>query len=169
MNPANQAGVRELARRKLARINRMLVAGSVALTAVFAEAAAQAFPGRTASTRATAKHGGAKVAKQQTTHTSTTASQLSPPASVPQAQAESSAAPSESSSSAESSRPSAPSEGSHSSEASSSPETKAAPETHPAPESSASSGSAPATESAPSVSEGEPSAATPEPVVSGGS
>lgn len=50
---------RDAALRKLARINRWMIAGSVALTGVLSEVAAQAFPGKAkaSSSSTAAKHG----------------------------------------------------------------------------------------------------------------
>jgi hypothetical protein len=72
---------RDAALRKLARINRWMIAGSVALTGVLSEVAAQAFPGKAkASTSSTAaKHGAARdghAAPQRPTP-------LAPPATAP--------------------------------------------------------------------------------------
>lgn len=75
---------RDAALRRLGRINRWLLAGSVALTGLFSEVAANAFPGRTAkSTKATGitgTHSSGTGAKTQTS----THKQLQPPVQAPQ-------------------------------------------------------------------------------------
>lgn len=76
---------RDAALYQLRRANRWLIAGSVLLTGVFAEAAASAFPGKT--TKAPAKHGGPASAPSRGSST-TTPKQLAPPAQTPQASSE---------------------------------------------------------------------------------
>jgi hypothetical protein len=79
---------RDAALRQLHRINRWLIAGSVVLTGVFAEAAAHAFPGRTtkAASLGKAKRSGARNRGASGT---STAKPLQPPAQAPQASGES--------------------------------------------------------------------------------
>ena len=85
--------VRESSLRKLTRINRWLVAASVALTGLFVEAAAHAFPGKSAArTAATAKHAHTLAHRRDRTgHSSTHTPSLNPPARPPQPTTESSA------------------------------------------------------------------------------
>ncbi len=87
------AYTRDAALRKLGRINRWLIAGSVILTGVFWEVAAQAFPGKSAAaTKAKAKaasahsHHHGNQASGQSTNTSSGA--LRPPPQAPQASTE---------------------------------------------------------------------------------
>ena len=54
-NPINTTHSRDAALRQLGRFNRGLIAGSIALTAVLTDVAANAFPGKTTSHRAAAK------------------------------------------------------------------------------------------------------------------
>jgi hypothetical protein len=131
---------RDAALRELGRLNRWLVAGSVTLTGLFAEAAASAFPGKTVKP-ATA-HMGKHAAKHTPTPATTSTQALQPPAEAPRAGAES-----------------------QSSAQAGAPAQESAPAQEPAPaqESAPSQESAPAQESAP-VQE-----SAPEPVVSGGS
>jgi hypothetical protein len=143
---------RESSLRKLTRINRWLIAGSVALTGLFVEAAAHAFPGKSsARTAAAAKHAHAHAHAHHhdhTSHSSTHTQALNPPAQSPQATTESSA-PAE---------PTAPQEPAPSEEAphEAAPAQESAP-VEPAPEPQATH------ESAPAPAEEAP------PVVSGGS
>jgi hypothetical protein len=159
---------RDAALRRLSSANRWLLAGSVALTGVFAELAAQAFPGKTV------KASSATRAPANTSHkasSTTTTKSLQPPAQAPQASTTPEptipheTAPQESAPSHESSR----SQESASSGDAAAPSQEAAParESAPAPESQ------PARESAP-VKEGAPARETAPaqesaPVVSGGS
>jgi hypothetical protein len=79
--PHRQTKTRDAALRRLSTANRCLVAGSVALTGVFAEVAAQAFPGNTvkaSSATRTPAHASHKSS-------STTVKSLQPPAQAPQA------------------------------------------------------------------------------------
>jgi hypothetical protein len=74
---------RDAALRRLSRANRWLIAGSVALTGVFAEVAAQAFPGKTrapasGSSGAAGRHASGAGA-------SSSGAGLSPPAHAPTA------------------------------------------------------------------------------------
>ena len=78
---------RDAALRELGRLNRWLIAGSVALTGLFAEAAASAFPGKTVKP-ATA-HGSKRAAKHTPAPASTSTQALQPPAEAPQATPES--------------------------------------------------------------------------------
>ena len=134
---------RDAALRKLARINRWMIAGSVALTGVLTEVAAQAFPGKakaiTSSTAA--KHGATHSPSRPVPKHPTP---LAPPATTPSTTAE--AAPEtaqEAPRSAESARESAPQEQSapaestHESTPAPAQESAPAPEPAPAQESSA--------------------------------
>jgi hypothetical protein len=85
--------VRDHALRKLTWINRWLIAASVALTGLFAEAAAHAFPGKSAAhTAAAANHANANAHhRHHVSHTSTRTQSLNAPQQPPQATSESSA------------------------------------------------------------------------------
>lgn len=91
--PHNNTHARESSLRKLTRINRWLIAGSVALTGLFVEAAAHAFPGKSAArTAAAAKHAHTHAHHHQhASHSSTQTHSLNAPAQPPQATTESSA------------------------------------------------------------------------------
>jgi outer membrane biosynthesis protein TonB len=113
--PHNNTHARESSLRKLTRINRWLVAASVALTGLFVEAAAHAFPGKSAArTAAAAKHAHTLAHRHDRTgHSSTHTHSLNPPAQPPQATTESSApaepaAPQESAPSEEAAHEAAP-------------------------------------------------------------
>jgi transcription termination factor Rho len=142
--PIHTTHTRDAALRELCRLNRWLVAGSVVLTGAFAEAAVNAFPGKTskppaargAKSSAVRVHAPAKAA----THP------LRPPAQAPQAVTEA-----QSSTQAAPARETAPAQETH----------ESAPESAPTQESHE---SAPAQEPAP-----EPEPAASAPVVSGGS
>jgi hypothetical protein len=84
--PIHTTNTRDAALRHLQRINRWLIAGSVVLTGAFVEAAAHAFPGRTAKTASAgkAKQTGARVSSPSRTTTHS----LQPPAHAPQATSE---------------------------------------------------------------------------------
>lgn len=74
---------------RLGRVNRWLIAGSVALTGVFTEAAASAFPGRSSSAK---QAQGNASAGATTTRTSTgSANPVQAPAKAPEAVSEPSA------------------------------------------------------------------------------
>jgi hypothetical protein len=142
---------RDAALHKLARINRWLIAGSVALTAVLSDVAAQAFPGKPKSAAATAATGSSAHSTHQPS--ASPGGSLKPPAQAPRTATEASpeSAPAQESAPAPESTP-AP---------------ESAPAQEPAPQESEPAAappqeSAPAPESAPVQ---EPSA----PVVSGGS
>jgi hypothetical protein len=77
---------RDAALRELRRLNRWLLAGSVALTGLFAEAAASAFPGKTA--KPATSHRGKRTAKPTPKPASTSTQALQPPAEAPRAGAE---------------------------------------------------------------------------------
>jgi hypothetical protein len=81
---------RDAALRQLHRINRWLIAVSVVLTGVFAEAAAQAFPGRTTKVASASRAKRSRAHTRGSSHAST-AGPLQPPARAPQATRESSA------------------------------------------------------------------------------
>ncbi len=138
---------RDAALRKLARINRWMIAGSVALTGALAEVAAETFPGKAkASTSRATKH---RTANPPSGSTPTPTTQLAPPVNAPSSTTE--AAPSrESDPAAEPNPQSAPTQESAPAEQSTPQESTH--ESTPAPAGE----TAPAQESAP-------------PVVSGGS
>ncbi|HWD11065.1 MAG TPA: hypothetical protein VG366_04420 [Solirubrobacteraceae bacterium] len=143
---------RDAALRQLNRINRWLIAGSVVLTAVLADVAANAFPGKTTKTRAAPK--AAKAHKKSSgSAAKTTTGVLRAPAQSPQA------------SEAQSSQPAAPSEPAQEA-------APAAPAQESAPAQEASSEPAPEREAAPAQEAAPTQEAAPEesaPVVSGGS
>jgi hypothetical protein len=91
--PHNNTHARESSLRKLTRINRWLVAASVALTGLFVETAAHAFPGKSATrTAAAAKHAHTLAHRHDRAgHSSTHTQSLNPPAQPPQATTESNA------------------------------------------------------------------------------
>lgn len=145
---------RDAALHRLSRVNRWLIAGSVALTGVFAEVAAHAFPGRTlASTAGGARKGSAKAG------TSTTP--VRPPSQAPSQ--ESTPTPQAPTPTPE---PSPSQEGAPSQESAPSQEAPPSQESAPTQESSPSQPSAPAQETAPTPAPTQESAP---PVVSGGS
>ena len=90
--PHNSTHARESSLRKLTRINRWLIAASIALTGLFVEAAAHAFPGKsTARAAAAARHAHAHADhRHHVRHSSTRTQSLNPPAQPPQATTESS-------------------------------------------------------------------------------
>ncbi len=80
-NPINTTHSRDAALRQLGRFNRWLLAGSVALTAVLTDVAANAFPGKKTTThRAGAKAG---AGAHTSTGESTATTPLAPPAQSP--------------------------------------------------------------------------------------
>jgi hypothetical protein len=90
--------IRDSSLRKLSRINRWLIAGSVALTAIFTEAAAHAFSGKSAvKTAAGASHKHARPhAKHRhdgNGHSATAPKSINPPSRAPQATSESAPTP----------------------------------------------------------------------------
>ncbi|MGH2831371.1 MAG: hypothetical protein ACRDK2_01230 [Solirubrobacteraceae bacterium] len=94
MNQRSSPQARDAAVRLVSRMNRWLLAGSVALTGMFWEVAAHAFPGKTANTTATRSGASSSRHHQSTT---TSASPLQPAAKPPQsAPAEETAPPQES-------------------------------------------------------------------------
>jgi hypothetical protein len=148
---------RDAALRKLTRINRWLIAGSVALTGALAEVAAQAFPGKTVKTAAGAS-GKAGAAKRHTGRASGSPAPQ-PPAQAPQSAPESSG----SARAAEST----PAQGTQSQETHSTQESTPRQESAPSQESNQQA--APAQE-APHAKESTPAPAeSSPPVVSGGS
>jgi hypothetical protein len=150
------AYTRDAALRKLARINRWLIAGSVALTGVFWEVAAQAFPGKSA----TAAKARAKAASAHSHHdgdhapgesAKTSSGALQPPSQPPRATTEGTPE----SESAQESAPVGESSQEAAAEPESAPAQQATPEeAAPAPESSPSQEAAPPQEPAPVVSGG---------------
>lgn len=156
MSPIH-SNARDTALRRLGRANRWMIAGSVALTAVFSEVAASAFPGRKTAGAGHARTGskssgsaGALKAPSEAPKSSTTP-EVSPSQEAPPAQ--------ESSAPKESSEPSPSQEAAPSREAA--PTQESAP---PAEETAPVKESAPTPEPAPApVQESAP------PVVSGGS
>jgi len=78
-----QAHIRDAALRRLRSANRWLIAGSVALTGVFAELAANAFPGHSQAKASTSARAGAAGRSTGTTTTSRS-TPLRPPTQAPQ-------------------------------------------------------------------------------------
>jgi hypothetical protein len=91
MRKDRPASARDAALLKLSRVNRWVIAGSVALTALLSEVAAQAFPGKTVNASAAAKTGQAQTRASKSSGGSSTTSPgaLQPPAQAPQAAPES--------------------------------------------------------------------------------
>lgn len=102
---------RDAALRRLRRSNRWLIAGSVALTGILAEVAAQAFPGKSlhGASSGAASSSGAKGASHPTGSQSSSSTKLQPPAQGPEAHP--APAPSGESSTQASGQPSPSSEG----------------------------------------------------------
>ena len=153
--PIHTTHTRDAALRELGRLNRWLVSGSLVLTAVFAEAAAHAFPGKKtkpASTTSTSTSARTHVpAKTSMTHP------LQPPAQAPRTAAESHSSTTQSAP-AQESEPAPAQEPTPAHESTPSQEAAPAQESEPAQEAAPPTGSAPAP---------EPEASAP--VVSGGS
>jgi outer membrane biosynthesis protein TonB len=90
MRKDRPASARDAALQKLSRVNRWAIAGSVALTGVLSEVAAQAFPGKTVHAGAAAKSGSAQTgANNSSGSTATPPRALHPPEQAPQAAPES--------------------------------------------------------------------------------
>jgi outer membrane biosynthesis protein TonB len=143
--PHNNTHARESSLRKLTRINHWLIAGSVALTGLFVEAAAHAFPGKSAArTAAAAKHAHKHAHHHHASHSSTQTQSINPPAEAPQAATEPSA-PGE---------PAAPQESAPSEEAPHEAAPESAPVEEPAREPEPAPEPAPAEEAPPVVSGG---------------
>jgi hypothetical protein len=78
---------RDAALRRLTRVNRWLIAGSVAVTAVLAEVAAQAFPGKTVPSSAKAKTTGTRTqdpAGSSSSPSTGSGGSLNPPQAAPE-------------------------------------------------------------------------------------
>lgn len=144
---------RDAALRKLSRINRFLIAGSVTLTAVLADVAANAFPGKTLHPHPQAKVKGTTARHHSKSPSSgagstSTNSQLRPPSQAPEAALE----PKTESGSGEESAPA--SEPAPAEETTPTPARESAPAPEPTPEPAPVEEPAPAQESAPVVSGG---------------
>jgi hypothetical protein len=138
---SSETGARDAALRKLRILNRCLIAGSITLTGVLAEVAANAFPGRTVRTAAT-RHPPPRPPRRQLP---SRADPLRAPAQPPQAVNTQTSA-------------TAPAH-----------ETTSPPETTPAQEATPAQESAPTSEPAGAASSTPEPAQEPAPVVSGGS
>jgi outer membrane biosynthesis protein TonB len=134
--PKHSTSLRDAALRRLEHSNRWLVAGSVVLTAVFADIAANAFPGKTL------KASSASKGNAHTGSSKTTTQPVKPPVQAPTATPEGEAKAEEPPASSEPSQESVPSQEStpsqesppaESAPPSSEPSTEAAPEPTPAP------------------------------------
>jgi hypothetical protein len=142
--PIHTANARDAALQRLRRTNRWLIAGSVVLTGVLSDVAANAFAGKTLKASSTGKPAGRSRGSSSSGSAGTSTHPLRPPAQAPRATTPTDAPPSQESSQA------APSQESQ----------QAAPESsQPAPESS---------QPAPSQETAPPQEAAP-PAVSGGS
>lgn len=139
---------RDAALRRLSRVNRWLIAGSVALTGVLTEVAAQAFPGRTLHTGSTNPKGATGSAAQAKTSTgsSTNSVELQPAKQAPESASGQESSGSQQSGSA--------GESSSSSESSSASESSKSSESSTGAESSGSSQKSSQESSAPVVSGG---------------
>jgi Mg-chelatase subunit ChlI len=159
---------RDAALHDLRRISRWLIAGSIALTGVLADVAANAFPGRTVKAgegKKSAAGTGSHRSSSSPAQTRETRVPLAPPSQAPQGSSEGSApeAPAHTSEAPASESPSS-SEPSHEP----APSQETAPSHEAAPE--ASHESAPSHESSPPPAAEPPHESQPsEPVVSGGS
>jgi hypothetical protein len=92
--------VRDSSLRRLSRINRWLIAGSVGLTAIFTDVAAHAFPGKSATgspagSKDPHSHAGHRSHRASGGKATTAPRSLAPPAQAPQATVESQPTPSE--------------------------------------------------------------------------
>jgi hypothetical protein len=84
---------RERSLRRLSRINRWLLAGSVTLTGILTEVAAHAFPSKSEATGKASAAKGRAHRKDPSNGSSTSSKSLRPPAQAPQAAPEAQAAP----------------------------------------------------------------------------
>lgn len=150
--PKHSTSLRDAALRRLGRLNRWLIAGSVVMTAVFADIAANAFPGKTLKTTGASK-GNAHNGSAAKTSTQVVKPPVRPPTATPEDGAQAAESPS-------SSEP-APSESTPAQESTPSQESAPAQESAPPP-----AEPAPAQETAPTPAPAEQQAP---PVVSGGS
>jgi 2-oxoglutarate decarboxylase len=98
---------RDAALGKLRTVNRWIIAGSVALTAVLSDVAANAFPGKTIKSSQAKKRGSVKHSAGTS---STPAKPLAPPAQAPEASAPSQESAPQESAPAKEAQPSAPSQ-----------------------------------------------------------
>jgi hypothetical protein len=146
---------RDAALLRLSRINRWLVAGSIVLTGVLADVAANAFPGKTKRSSASSS------ARRSETHKSSPTGVLASPEQAPEA-----STGSQSSSSGEASSSESSGSGSSSGEASSSESSGSEPSTSSGSSSESSASSGASEESSASSGASEESSG---PVVSGGS
>jgi hypothetical protein len=143
--PIHTANARDAALQRLRHANRWLIAGSVALTGVLSDVAANAFAGKTLKASSTGKHASGSRGSSSSGSSGTATQPLRPPAQAPQGTTTTEAPPSQESSQA------APSQESQ----------QSAPESsQPAPESS---------QPAPESSQPAPSQEAAPPAVSGGS
>jgi hypothetical protein len=147
MRRTHTTHTRDAALRELKRVNRWLIAGSVVLTGVLADVAANAFPGKTTKSAGAASKASKAHSKHAGSASKTTTGVLRPPEQAPQAGTEAESAPTEPAQEA------APQESAPAQQA---PAQEAAPEQESAPAQEA----APSQEAAPEESG---------PVVSGGS
>src|ERR1700752_3376009 len=92
---------RDSSLRRLALANRWLIAGSVALTGVLTEVAAQAFPGKAKASSTTSSTHKAKTTTHSSSSQTSTSKALSPPSQAPEAASEASGSAGESSASHE--------------------------------------------------------------------
>jgi hypothetical protein len=156
--------MRDAALSKLTRINRLILAASVTLTAVLADVAAHAFPGRTLHPHSTSTttHGSRNGHGAQAHDPSSSSGSLHPPAAAPKPSGEATgeSPPAE--------RPAPTTQASPSSEAA--PQEPSGSESKPTPESPPAQESTPeATHESPPAQEPAPAHEESPPVVSGGS
>jgi hypothetical protein len=99
--PPRPTNARDAALRRLSRANRWMVAGSVALTAVFSEVAASAFPGKTVKATDAARSRSHTHAGHGSSGSPGSSSSLQLPTQAPQSNTTPEAAPSQESEPAE--------------------------------------------------------------------
>lgn len=140
VNPINTTHSRDAALRQLGKFNRGLIAGSIVLTAVLTDVAANAFPGKSTRHSSAAKTGGQS---KTTTAPSESSPPLAPPSQAPSASAESSQRPESSQTpeesqqvTPESSQQAAPEQSQQPAPEQTAPETEPTPQTAPEQESS---------------------------------
>lgn len=158
--PRESTNARDAALHRLRRLNRWMIGGSVALTAVFGEIAASAFPGKTVKVGGSSK---AKAGRTGGASTKTSTAPVKPPVQPPTATPES-ATPESSTHEPAPAQESSPSGEAGASQEAPANESAPSRESAPAQESTPSTESPPARETAPT-----PAPEQSAPVVSGGS
>jgi hypothetical protein len=161
---------RDAALRDLHRLNRWMVAGSVVLTGVLSDVAANAFPGKAIKAKGTAEKTvpGAHVGSHKSSSSHTTTGVLKPPAQAPKASTEAAKTSTSEGAPANESTPSQ--ESAPTQESAPAQEATPTHESAPAQESVPTHESAPAQETTPAPApEAAPEPEASAPVVSGGS